>query len=190
MHDAFSTTRATSDYTESYIGWSSTLYDPPNVKHSYKLVRARLRDADATCARRAARPRSTRSSRRWTSSPYSMDIDPLELRLRNYAEEKKGKPFRARRCASATRRARSASAGRAAIRSRARCAKATSSSAGAWRPACGKRCAQAASARVVLTNDGQARSRGVPSPTSAPAPTRLSRRSRPTCWASRSRMSP
>ena len=37
----------------------------------------------------------SRSKPRWTSSPYKLGIDPLELRLRNYAEEdqNEGKPF-------------------------------------------------------------------------------------------------
>ena len=39
-----------------------------------------------SCARRASRPASSRSSPRWTSWPYALGIDPLELRLRNHAD--------------------------------------------------------------------------------------------------------
>ena len=156
MHDAFSTTSRYEEYTENIIGWSSMLYDATNSEAQLQAGRARLRDADAHACARAARRRCTRSSPPWTSSPYALGIDPLELRLRNYAEtDRRASPSRARRCASATTQGAerfgwSRATSRAALDARRpRC-----SSAGAWRPACGRRCARPASARVVLTTDG------------------------------------
>src|SRR5918997_2312100 len=62
---------------------------------------------------------------------YKLGVDPLELRLRNYAEvhPQSACPGRATRCATATRRARSDLAGRAATPRWAPCATATGRSA-------------------------------------------------------------
>jgi xanthine dehydrogenase YagR molybdenum-binding subunit len=92
MHDAFSTTSRYEQYTESYIGWSSTLYDPQNLKHSYKLV-----PLDCATPMPMRAPGGATAVYAIESAmdelAYATDIDPLELRLRNYVEEKKGKPF-------------------------------------------------------------------------------------------------
>ena len=59
-------------------------------------------------------------------------------------------------CANATARARRRSAGTSATPSRARCATAASWSAGAWRPASGRRCRCRPTVRIVLTANGHA----------------------------------
>ncbi|HYC48606.1 MAG TPA: xanthine dehydrogenase family protein molybdopterin-binding subunit [Burkholderiales bacterium] len=92
MHDAFSTTSRYEQYSEGYLGWSSTLYDPPSLKHEYKLV-------PLDCAT----PMPMRAPGGATAVyaiEAAMDelacaagIDPLELRLRNYTQQKDGKPF-------------------------------------------------------------------------------------------------
>ena len=73
---------------------------------------------------------------------YALGMDPLALRLKNYAERDPRATCRSRRrnCAPATRRAPSASAGERGSPRRARRARAASSSAGAWRRAPGTRC--------------------------------------------------
>jgi CO/xanthine dehydrogenase Mo-binding subunit len=65
---------------------------------------------------------------------YTLGMDPLELRLRNYAEvqPQSVSPGRARRCGSATRSARSGSAGRSGIPRWPRCATVTGRSATEW----------------------------------------------------------
>ncbi len=66
---------------------------------------------------------------------YELALDPLELRLRNYAEldPTAGKPFSAKRLReSVTPMARGALDGPIGRRDRARCARAESLSGGGW----------------------------------------------------------
>ena len=154
MHDAFSTTSRHEQYTESYIGWSSTLYDPKNLKHSYKLVAL---DCATPMPMRA--PGGSTAVYAIESAmdelASSMGVDPVELRLRNYAEEKKGKPFSSkalRECytqgaerfgwSRRNREPRSMREGNDLI--------GWGMATGVW-----EAMRQAASARVVLTNDGR-----------------------------------
>ena len=95
----------------------------------------------------------------------------------------------ARTCANATGRARRRSAGTSATPSRARCATAASWSAGAWRPASGKRCRCRSPCASCSPPTAMRRFPARP-PISAPAPTRSWRRSQPTCSACRSKTSP
>ena len=75
--------------------------------------RPRPATARSTCARPAPRTACTRSKWRWTSWRTRCGMDPLALRLKNYAERDPRRTCRSppRSCAPATRRARSASAG-------------------------------------------------------------------------------
>jgi xanthine dehydrogenase YagR molybdenum-binding subunit len=92
MHEAFSSTSRYERYSESYLGWSSTLYDPPNIKHSYKLVPLDLpTPSDMRAPGGATAVYAIESA--MDELAYAMGIDPLELRLRNYADEREGKPF-------------------------------------------------------------------------------------------------
>ena len=142
MHDAFSTTSRYEQYTESYIGWSSTLYDPKNLKHSYKLVALDcatpmpMRAPGGSTAVYAIESRDGRA--RLLDGHRSARAAPPQLRG---GEE--GQALFEQGATGVLR------AGRGAIRlvapqssSRARCAKATISSAGVWRRACGRRCAR------------------------------------------------
>ena len=65
---------------------------------------------------------------------YALRMDPLALRLANYAErdEQKDKPFASKDYGSAIARRPRSLAGRTAIISRAACVTAVSLSAGAW----------------------------------------------------------
>jgi xanthine dehydrogenase YagR molybdenum-binding subunit len=92
MHDALSSTSRYEKYSESYLGWSSTLYDPPNSKHTYKLVPLDLpTPSDMRAPGGASAVYAIESA--MDELACSMGIDPLELRLRNYTDEKEGKPF-------------------------------------------------------------------------------------------------
>ena len=95
-----------------------------------------------TCGRRARRPASTRSNARWTSSRSrsSSTRSSCGCAAIRTATSTTTFPTPARSCANATGRARKPSAGTSATRSRAPCATAASWSAGAWRPASGRRC--------------------------------------------------
>ena len=123
---------------------------------------ARSRTRRATCARRAEPTASMRSNARWTSSP----MRAKHRSARAAAEELfRDGPDRG----SALQQqgaARMLPPGRGGVRlvqarpaSRGRCATAANWSAGAWRPASGKRCRCKTSARAVLTANGQRRDR-------------------------------
>jgi len=92
IHEAYSSTSRYEQYAESYLGWSSTLYDPPNMKGSYKLVPLDLATPmDMRAPGGATAVYAVESA--MDELAYAAGIDPLDLRLRNYAERKEGKPF-------------------------------------------------------------------------------------------------
>jgi xanthine dehydrogenase YagR molybdenum-binding subunit len=92
IHDAYSSTSRYEQFAESYLGWSSTLYDPPNMKTSYKLVPLDLATPmDMRAPGGATAVYAIESA--MDELAYTAGIDPLDLRLRNYAEQKEGKPF-------------------------------------------------------------------------------------------------
>ena len=144
MHEAIAETSRFEDYVggrRQLVGRSSTAATTSRSTTSSSTLDQLHADRHAR-ARRGARRACARSAR-WTSWRYALGIDPLALRLQNYAERDPtdGPAVSpARSCAPATRRAPSASAGRSARPRRARCARAASSSAGAWPPASGMRC--------------------------------------------------
>ena len=89
----------------------------------------------------------------------ALKIDPVELRLRCYSDRDQNAGHSLHQqaaAANATARAPRRSAGTSASPSRARCATAANWSAGAWRPASGKRCRCRCAARIVLTANGHA----------------------------------
>ena len=127
---------------------SRTTSSPSALSHAHAVrVPERHDDAPARQAQRRHADLPARAGRgdrevrarvaRWTSSPYALKLDPVELRLRNYAETDadSGKPLSSKHLRECYRRPPSASAGRGGRGSRARCARATRSSAGAWRTA-------------------------------------------------------
>src|SRR5262249_50457449 len=96
----------------------------------------------ATCAVQAGRPASTRSNLRWTNlrsrsssirSNFACDVILSAIRTTIGRSA-------VRRCANATARAPRRSAGTGAILSHGRCGTPATWSAGAWRPASGRRC--------------------------------------------------
>ena len=94
MHEAISETSRFEDYTETIVNWSGSLYQCDNVKLEYKLVPLDMYT-----------PMDMRAPGAATGVPaleiamdelaYKLGMDPLELRLKNYAEfdQNKGKPY-------------------------------------------------------------------------------------------------
>jgi xanthine dehydrogenase YagR molybdenum-binding subunit len=94
IHDAVSETSRFEDYTETVVNWSGLLYRCPNVKLDRKVARL---DLNTPCDMRAP-------GAAWGvyALECAMDelavkagVDPVELRLRNYAERDQNddKPF-------------------------------------------------------------------------------------------------
>jgi xanthine dehydrogenase YagR molybdenum-binding subunit len=140
-HDAIGNTSRIEDFTENDVSWSAALYKCENIKRSYKVAKL---DLFTPIDMRApgGRPACTRSSARSTSSRTSSASTPSSCgsRTTRIAITTTTGRFRAARCGSAFGRALKSSAGRSAIPLRARCVRVTSSSAGGWQPAYGKRC--------------------------------------------------
>jgi len=92
LHDAIAETSRFEDYTETVVDWSDMLYRCDNVRLDHKVVQLDLATPIDMRAPGAA----------WGvyALECAMDelavqlrIDPVELRLKNYAEEDGGKPF-------------------------------------------------------------------------------------------------
>ncbi len=138
-HEAIAATSQYEDFSRNDTGWSGQLYKS-----------ATANNAQAGAAR-SATPSDMRAPGA-TTGVYALEcamdelavalkLDPLELvRLRCYrtATSTRTFPTPARTCAKAGR-APPPSAGASAVPRRARCATATSWSAGEWRPASGRR---------------------------------------------------
>ena len=151
--------------TAATTSGSTTSSSPLDLLHADRHARARR--GAAAC---------TRSSARWTSWPTRSAMDPLELRLKNYAERDptSDKPVLEQGAARLLRAGRRAvRLGAARPRAARRCATATSWSAGAWprgiwdamqMPARGRGPCCTPTARSTVGSADQ--------PTSAPAPTR------------------
>ena len=103
----------------------AALHAATNVRLAHQRGRARPLHADRHARARRGAGRLCARKSRWTSWRYAVGMDPLALRLQQLhrdATRQAASRSRARRCATAMRVARSASAGRGATRSRARCA--------------------------------------------------------------------
>lgn len=93
-HAAYAETSRFEDYTEVVVNWSNMLYPSPNTLMEYKLVPL---DVFTPLDMRA--PGGSTGSHAIESTmddlSYALNIDPLELRLINYAEtdESTGRPF-------------------------------------------------------------------------------------------------
>lgn len=93
-HAAYAETSRFEDYTEVVVNWSNMLYPSPNTLMEYKLVPL---DVFTPLDMRA--PGGSTASHAIESTmddlSYALNIDPLELRLINYAEtdESTGRPF-------------------------------------------------------------------------------------------------
>ena len=86
MHQAVAEASRFEDYSEDVVNWSGALYRCKNVALSYKIVRLDV-------------PHSLRHARAWAAwglfalesamdeLAYKLKMDPLEFRLKNYAEK-------------------------------------------------------------------------------------------------------
>jgi len=85
MHDAVQTTSTFEDYQEVVVNWSNLLYPCDNVKLTYKLAQV---DTYTPIDMRApgAALGVTAVETAMDELAYAAGIDPVELRLRNYAE--------------------------------------------------------------------------------------------------------
>lgn len=85
MHDAIQTTSTFEDYQEVVVNWSNLLYHCENVKLTYKLAQV---DTYTPTDMRApgAAIGVTAIETAMDELAYAVGIDPVELRLRNYAE--------------------------------------------------------------------------------------------------------
>lgn len=94
IHDALAETSSIEDYNENVVNWSGVLYDCANIKLDYKVAHldfatpADMRAPGATTGLWAIESAIDELA-------YKLKIDPLELRLKNYAydDQNEGKPF-------------------------------------------------------------------------------------------------
>jgi xanthine dehydrogenase YagR molybdenum-binding subunit len=170
-HDTIAYTSTIEDWIEPCGLVTRMMYESPNQATSHRLARMNLGtptfmrapgEASGSFALESAMDElavELGMDPRWRCAS---GITPSAIRARNCRG-------RANRCASATRSAPNASAGRRGIPHRARCARATSWSAGAWRPAPTRPTARPPSVRPACSRT--ARRCSAPAPrTSAPAP--------------------
>jgi xanthine dehydrogenase YagR molybdenum-binding subunit len=94
QHDVVSTTSTFEDWTESSAVVTRMLYDAPNVSTTHRLVRLNTGTPTFTRAPGEASG-SFALETAMDEMAYALNVDPLALRLRNYAERdpQDGKPF-------------------------------------------------------------------------------------------------
>lgn len=85
MHDAIGNTSQLEDFTESIVKWSGLLYQCPNVKLNYRLARLDLYTPTDMRAPGAASGVNA-LEQAIDEMAYLLDMDPLQFRLKNYAE--------------------------------------------------------------------------------------------------------
>ena len=94
QHDVVSTTSTFEDWTESSAVVTRMLYEAPNVSTTHRLVRLNTGTPTFTRAPGEASG-SFALETAMDEMAYALNVDPLALRLRNYAERdpQDGKPF-------------------------------------------------------------------------------------------------
>jgi xanthine dehydrogenase YagR molybdenum-binding subunit len=94
IHDALAKTSRFEDYSEVVVNWSGVLYQCDNVKLDYKV--AKFDTATPSDMRAPGAPTGLWAlESAMDELAYKLKIDPLELRLKNYAErdQNEDKPF-------------------------------------------------------------------------------------------------
>ncbi len=93
-HVAVAETSQFEDFTENVVGWSGTLYQCPNVKLDYRLAKLDIYSPLDMRAPGAASG-SIALEIAMDELAYAAGLDPLEFRLRNYADrdQAQDKPF-------------------------------------------------------------------------------------------------
>lgn len=94
IHDALAETSQFEDYSETVVNWSGLLYDCANVKLGYKVAQLDTNTPTSMRAPGAATGLWAIESA-MDELADKLKIDPLELRLKNYAyeDENENKPF-------------------------------------------------------------------------------------------------
>ena len=103
-HDAVAGTSTFEDYQEVVVNWSGLLYHCDNVSLNYRI--ARLDTYTPADMRAPGAPLGAFGiESAMDELAYALQLDPLELRLKNYAEtdENEGKPFTSRELRAACR---------------------------------------------------------------------------------------
>jgi len=103
-HDAVAGTSSFEDYQEVVVNWSGLLYHCDNVALNYKI--AKIDTYTPSDMRAPGAPLGVFSIESAIDElSYALKVDPLELRLKNYAEtdENEGKPFTSRELRAACR---------------------------------------------------------------------------------------
>jgi xanthine dehydrogenase YagR molybdenum-binding subunit len=93
-HEAVSETSRHEDYVENIVSWSGTLYDAPHVRLGHRVVELdRFTPTDMRAPGAAQGVYALESA--MDELAFAVGLDPLLLRLRNYAETEPGshKPF-------------------------------------------------------------------------------------------------
>ena len=93
-HVAVAETSRFEDFTENVVGWSGTLYQCPNVQLDYRLAKLDIYSPLDMRAPGAASG-SIALEMAMDEMAYAAGLDPLEFRLRNYADrdQTQDKPF-------------------------------------------------------------------------------------------------
>ena len=97
QHEAIAGTSTFEDYQEVVVNWSGLLYHCDNVELNYRI--AKLDTYTPADMRAPGAPLGTFGiESAMDELAYALKMDPLELRLKNYAEtdENEGKPFTSR----------------------------------------------------------------------------------------------
>jgi xanthine dehydrogenase YagR molybdenum-binding subunit len=103
-HDAVAGTSSFEDYQEVVVNWSGLLYHCDNVALNYKI--AKIDTYTPSDMRAPGAPLGVFGIESAIDElSYALKVDPLELRLKNYAEtdENEGKPFTSRELRAACR---------------------------------------------------------------------------------------
>ena len=126
-HEAITVTSQYEDFYRQESGWSGLLYTCTNAKYVHKLARLDLpTPCDMRCPSAATGVYALECA--LDELAVALKLDPLELRLRCYSDrdQNTNRPYSSKTCGLVTIRVRKRSAGTNAVRSRARCARATS----------------------------------------------------------------
>jgi xanthine dehydrogenase YagR molybdenum-binding subunit len=156
MHDALAMTSQYEEFTEHIVPWSGLLYRSPNARYSYRLAKL---DIPTPCDMRAPGGATGVYALECAMDELAaqLQVDPLELRLRNYSERDQieDKPYTSKQLRECYRQGAEAF-GWAKRNPRPRSMRDGSELVG-WGMASGiwEAMQQKASARVVLGDDGK-----------------------------------
>ena len=141
-HDAVAMTSQFEDFQRDFVNWSSLLYRCANVELAPEARQARPEHAAATCARRAEPKGMYAIECAMDELAYAANIDPLELRLINYSDKDQieDRPYSSKQLRECYRQGAEKFGWSKRNPQPRSMREGNELSAGAWRPASGKRC--------------------------------------------------